>query len=220
MRRKRGWWGRSRAGQANSSVIKFLLSAHLLFAHGTLSPAGGPPLTTRTAFPAETTRIRRVFDLNHAEARRRQENSGARAGLDEPPAGHAAGERAPCAKRRWADKRNFITLLFARRIGMKPFKNGAFAFTREKNHNHLPGLAQISQKRRNPRSGIRAAEFLCSEAHGRSPRRPFWVPLKGRRILGRPAKRRTKKILFFLCRFARCSVEFKLCYCALVNCPG
>ena len=87
-----GWWGGSRAGRANSSVIKFRFSAHLLFAHGALSPGGGSPLTTRTIWPAETTRIRRVFDLSNAEARRRQKNSGARPGLDEPPTGHAAGE--------------------------------------------------------------------------------------------------------------------------------
>ena len=39
--RARGWWGRSRAGRANSSVIKFRFSAHLLFAHGALSPSFG-----------------------------------------------------------------------------------------------------------------------------------------------------------------------------------
>ena len=38
----RGWWGRSRTGRANSSVIKFRLSAYLLFAHGALSPAAWP----------------------------------------------------------------------------------------------------------------------------------------------------------------------------------
>ena len=98
--RARGWWGRSRAGRANSSVIKFRFSAHLLFAHGALSPAAWPAGGSSRPARAPEFSWRRLASAWLRSKTRRMRVVSAGNVVRVVSGGPPAGERAPCAKRR------------------------------------------------------------------------------------------------------------------------
>ena len=101
----------------------------------------------------------------------KQKNPGARAGLDEPPVGHAAGERAQCAKRRWADKRNFITLLFARPARDRPHHPRAHSARSEPPRASLLFSGMLPRLIRQPDARQRPRESFAHEPRSRGGRR-------------------------------------------------
>ena len=94
--RLRGWWGRSRAGRANSSVIKFRFSAHLLFAHGALSPAAWPAGGSSRPARAPEFSWRRLASAWLRSKTRRTRVVSAGNVVRVVSGGPPAGERAPC----------------------------------------------------------------------------------------------------------------------------